>query len=88
MLVVYNKGGDVLGTVNAENTVESFIVKHLSERPGRAAMAIGVQDSKGQCHIVRTQADLESMGGDGQELRGELLVATRCRRGYELWKCM
>ena len=88
MLAVFNKRGDFLDTVNAENTMESFIVKQQTEPPGRAAMAIGVQDSKGQCHIVRTQADLQSMDDDGQELRGELLGATRCRRGYELWKCM
>ncbi len=89
MLAVFNKGGDFLDIVNVDN-VESFIVKQQTERPGRMTMAIGVQDNKGQPHIIQTQVDmsgLESMASDG-EARGELLVAAKCRRGCELWKCV
>ena len=96
MLTVYNKGGDLLDTLSAENTVESFLVKQQSARPGRVAiMAIGIQDNKGQLHIIRNQADmtgLESMESmvsteDG-EVKGEWLMASKCRRGYELWRCV
>ena len=68
MLAVYNKGGNLLDILSAENAVESFLVKQQSARPGRVAMAIGLQDNEGKLHIIRTQADLESMD-DGQELR-------------------
>lgn len=84
---VYDKGGGLLDTVNAENTVESFIVKQQTERPGRVAMAIGVQDNKGQFHIIRTQIDMAGLEDDG-EVKGELLVAARCRKGFALWKCV
>ena len=65
MLAVYNKGGNLLDILSAENAVESFLVKQQSARPGRVAMAIGLQDNEGKLHIIRTQADLESMDDDG-----------------------
>ena len=94
MLAVFNKGGNLLDSVNVDN-VEAFMVKQRSEHPGR--VAIGVQDNEGKLHIIRTQADMKCLESiesmewmeDGGEVRGELLMAAPCRRrGYELWKCV
>lgn len=84
---VKNKVGEDLGVVSEAN-VEAFL-REQAVRHGhgsRARMGIGLQCSSG-CHIIASAGDMAALE-EGAELEGELITATKARKGYEMWKCV
>ncbi len=86
---VRNKAGEDLGVVSEEN-IEAFL-REQAAIPGRggkkARLGIGLQCSNG-CHIIASAGDVAALEGGDSELEGELILATKGRKGYEMWKCV
>ena len=88
MARVRNKAGEELGAVSAGN-VEEFLREQAALHGSRgkpAKMAIGLQCPSG-CQIITSAAEMALLD-EGLASDGDLIVATKGRRGYEIWKCV
>jgi hypothetical protein len=85
-VIVKNKASELLGTVD-ESNVEAFLREQAAVhgRGGKEArLGIGLQYSNG-CHIIETAEHMAALEG---KLDGDLVLATKGRKGYEMWKCV
>ncbi len=86
---VRNKAGEDLGVVSEEN-VEAFLHEQAAiyGRGGKKArLGIGLQTLK-CCHIITSAENMAVLEQGDSELEADLILATKGRKGYEIWKCV